>query len=102
MKRHVQTALAAELAKPCWDFRSPLDVRVLPEPGAPMSAVGYIAIQADMAVKEGPVSSKLADLFMQLAQVQGVRTFEDWNALVMAAQAADSTIADVLEFGEDE
>ena len=66
-----------------------------------ISAVTYITIQADMAAKEGPVSAALADLFFQLTQVRGERTIEGWDWLVAQAMEAESTIEDVLEFGED-
>ena len=66
-----------------------------------ISAVTYITIQADMAAKEGPVSAALADLFFQLTQVRGERTIEGWDWLVAQAMEAESTIEDVLEFGEE-
>lgn len=69
-----------------------------------ISAVAYITFQADLASKEGPVSPRLADLFFQLTQVREERTIEEWDALVVAAQTADDdvTIADVLEYGEED
>lgn len=66
-----------------------------------ISAVAYIALQADLASREGPVSPKLADLFFQCAQVRGERTVEDWDALVVKAMQNEVTIADAIEFGED-
>lgn len=64
--------------------------------------IAYITAQAELAAKEGPLSARLADLFFQCAQVQEARTFEEWEALVMSAMEAESTIAEAIEFGEEE
>ena len=64
-----------------------------------ITAVAYIALQADLASREGPVSPRLADLFFQC--VRGERTVEQWDALVVEAMRAEVSIADAIEFGED-
>lgn len=66
-----------------------------------ITSVAYIALQADLASREGHVSPRLADLFFQCAQVRGERTVEQWDALVVEAMRAEVSIADALEFGED-
>lgn len=65
-----------------------------------LSGVSYIAIQADLSSREGGVSALLADLFFQCACIPGTRTLEEWDALVNAARAAESTVAEALEYGE--
>lgn len=66
-----------------------------------MNAVDYIAHQAAIASREGPVSPKLADLFFQCAQIQGDRSVEEWDALVNAAREAEVNVAEALEFNEE-
>ncbi len=66
-----------------------------------ISGAAYCGLQADLASREGAVSAKLAHLFFQCATTPGTRTVEEWDALVMAAQGADGTVAEALEFGEE-
>lgn len=65
-----------------------------------ISGVAYITLQADLASREGAVSAKFAHLFFQCACVTGERTVEEWDALVVAAHRAESTVLDALEFEE--
>jgi hypothetical protein len=65
-----------------------------------ISGAAYVALQADMASREGDVSATLAHLFFQCACIHGVRTVEEWDALVVVARSAESTVADAIEFGE--
>lgn len=66
-----------------------------------LSGAAYVGIQADMASREGGVSALLADLFFQCPCIPGTRTLEEWDALVNAARAAESTVAEALEYGEE-
>lgn len=66
-----------------------------------VSGVAYVTLQADMASREGGVSPALADLFFQCACVAGTRTVEAWDTLVNAARAAESTVAEALEYGDE-
>lgn len=66
-----------------------------------MSGAAYVAVQADLASREGAVSAKLAHLFFQCAVVSGQRTLEGWDALVVEAMKAEVTIAEAIEYGED-
>lgn len=66
-----------------------------------ISGAAYVALQADMASREGAVSARLADLFFQCAIIRGERTVEGWDALVNAAKEAESTIGEAIEFGEE-
>ncbi len=66
-----------------------------------ISGVAYVAMQADLASREGAVSASLAHLFFQCALVTGERSIEEWDALVLAARGADATVAEALEFGEE-
>ena len=63
--------------------------------------IAYIALQADLASREGPVSPRLADLFFQCAQVREPRTIEQWDALVVEAMSAESSIQEAIEYGEE-
>lgn len=65
-----------------------------------ISGAAYVAVQADMAAREGAVSQRLAHLFFQCACVQGERTLEEWDALVVKAMEAEVTVQDVLEYDE--
>lgn len=67
-----------------------------------ISGVAYVAYQADLASREGEVSARLADLFFQCACIEGTRTLEEWDRLVLAARRAEVRVKDVLEFGEDD
>lgn len=66
-----------------------------------ISGAAYVALQADLASREGAVSATLAHLFFQCAVVQGMRTVEEWDALVNKARSAEVTIADAIEFDEE-
>ncbi len=66
-----------------------------------ISGAAYCGLQADMASREGAVSAGLAHLFFQCAVVQGARTVEEWDALVVEARSARATIQDALDFGEE-
>lgn len=66
-----------------------------------ISGAAYIALQADLASREGAISAKLAHLFFQCANIVGIRSVEEWDALVMTAQSEDVTVADALEFREE-
>ncbi len=66
-----------------------------------ISGAAYCGLQADLASREGAVSAALAHLFFQCAVVPGVRTVEEWDALVIAARREEVTIQDVLDFKEE-
>jgi len=67
-----------------------------------ISGVAYVAYQADLASREGEVSARLADLFFQCACIEGTRSIEEWDRLVLEARRAEVRVKDVLEFGEDD
>jgi hypothetical protein len=67
-----------------------------------ISGAAYVGIQADLASREGAVSARLAHLYFQCAVVEGQRTLEKWEALVVAAMTAEVSVAEVLLYGEDE
>ncbi len=66
-----------------------------------ISGAAYIALQADLASREGAISAKLAHLFFQCAVVAGARTVEEWDELVNAAREAEVTVAEALELREE-
>lgn len=66
-----------------------------------ISGAAYVAVKAVDAAKEGAVSARLAHLFFQCAVVDGRRTIEDWDRLVVRAMKAEATVQDVLEYGEE-
>jgi hypothetical protein len=65
-----------------------------------ISGAAYCGLQADLAAREGAVSAVLAHLFFQCAVIDGARTVEEWDALVVAARSAEVTVTEALEFGE--
>jgi hypothetical protein len=68
--------------------------------GKKISGAAYVAVQADMAAREGAVSARLAHMFFQCACVQGERTIEEWDALVVQAMEAEVSVQEALEYGE--
>jgi len=66
-----------------------------------ISGAAYVGLQADLASREGAVSAALAHLFFQCACITGMRTVEQWDALVIAARSAEVSIADAVEFGDE-
>lgn len=77
-----------------------LPIRMKTTTNSKISGAAYIALQADLASREGAISARLADLFFQCAVIRGERTTEEWDALVTAAKAAEVTIVEAIEFGE--
>jgi len=67
-----------------------------------ISGAAYVAYQADLAAREGAISARLADLFFQCACIEGVRSVEEWDRLVLAAREAEVSVKDAIEFGEDD
>jgi hypothetical protein len=65
-----------------------------------ISGAAYVAVQADLASREGAVSARLAHLFFQCACIEGQRTFEEWEALVVKAMDAEVSVAEVLKYDE--
>jgi hypothetical protein len=67
-----------------------------------ISGAAYVGIQADLASREGPVSPRLANLYFQCACVEGQRTFEEWEELVVKAMGAEVSVQEALEYDEDD
>ena len=66
-----------------------------------ISGAAYVAYSADLASRgEGVEGATMAALTFQCALVQGTRTVEEWDALVVKAHEAEVTPAEAAEYDE--
>ena len=68
-----------------------------------ISGVAYVAMQADIVSREDEdLDPVFSALIFQCARIKGARSFEEWNRLVTNAKRAEASVAEAIEFGEDE